>query len=58
MAVDAPAVVQALVRAQSSYDTRTTRLHAKAWLFQRESGYSTAFIGSSNLTHSAMLDGV
>jgi len=41
-----------------SYDTRTTRLHAKAWLFERESGYSTAFIGSSNLTHSAMLDGV
>ena len=41
-----------------SYDTRTTRLHAKAWLFERLSGYSTAFIGSSNLTHSAMLDGV
>ncbi|MCC7043453.1 MAG: DUF3427 domain-containing protein [Acidobacteria bacterium] len=41
-----------------SYDTRTTRLHAKAWLFERASGYSTAFIGSSNLTHSAMLDGV
>ena len=41
-----------------SYDTKTTRLHAKAWLFERSSGYSTAFIGSSNLTHSAMLDGV
>ena len=41
-----------------SYDTRTTRLHAKAWLFERLSGYSTAYIGSSNLTHSAMLDGV
>mgnify|MGYP003382201358 CR=1 FL=1 len=41
-----------------SYDTRTTRLHAKAWLFERLSGYSTAFIGSSNLTQSAMLDGV
>lgn len=41
-----------------SYDTRTTRLHAKAWLFERGTGYSTAFIGSSNLTHSAMLDGV
>jgi superfamily II DNA or RNA helicase/HKD family nuclease len=41
-----------------SYDTRTTRLHAKAWLFERESGYSTAFIGSSNLTHSSLLDGV
>ena len=41
-----------------SYDTRTTRLHAKAWLFERLSGYSTAFIGSSNMTQSAMLDGV
>jgi len=41
-----------------SYDTRTTRLHAKAWLFDRRSGFSTAFIGSSNLTLSAMLDGV
>jgi superfamily II DNA or RNA helicase/HKD family nuclease len=41
-----------------SYDTKTTRLHAKAWLLERLSGFSTAYIGSSNLTHSAMLDGV
>jgi superfamily II DNA or RNA helicase len=41
-----------------SYDTATTRLHAKAWLFHRQSGYSTAYIGSSNLTHSAMVTGL
>ncbi|WP_290781268.1 DUF3427 domain-containing protein [Arenimonas sp.] len=41
-----------------SYDTSTTRLHAKAWLFHRTSGFSTAFIGSSNLTHSAQITGM
>ena len=41
-----------------SYDTASTRLHAKAWLFHRQSGYSTAYIGSSNLTHSAMVTGL
>ena len=41
-----------------SYDLSTTRLHAKAWLFNRPSGFSTAYIGSSNLTHSAQVAGL
>jgi superfamily II DNA or RNA helicase len=41
-----------------SYDTTGTRLHAKAWLLHRQSGFSTAYIGSSNLTHSAQISGL
>lgn len=41
-----------------SYDLGSTRLHAKAWLFHRRSAFSTAYIGSSNLTHSAQVSGL
>ena len=41
-----------------SYDVSGTRLHAKAWLFHRAGEYSTAYVGSSNMTHSAQVTGL
>jgi len=46
------------VQIKVSYDTRATRLHAKAWVLHRDSGYTTAFLGSSNLSGQALVDGV
>ncbi|MGH3951844.1 MAG: hypothetical protein ACRDSE_22455 [Pseudonocardiaceae bacterium] len=41
-----------------SYETQSTRLPAEGWLFRRNSGYNTTFVGSSNLSRSALVDGL
>lgn len=41
-----------------SLDGRRTRLHAKAWIFHRATGFGSAYVGSANMTGAALIGGL
>lgn len=46
------------VQIRISLDGRRRRLHAKSWLFERQNGFSSVYVGSANLSAPALEDGI
>lgn len=63
MGASDPAAIEWLAQRRNvelkiSYDTERTRLHAKAYYFHRNTGFSAAYIGSANMSRPAMTSGL
>ncbi len=41
-----------------SLDGRRSKLHAKAWIFHRKTGFGSAYVGSANLSYTALMAGL
>lgn len=57
-AIERLANTGALVKIVYERTEQRTGLHAKAWIFHRDSGFTTATLGSSNLSPRALVDGL
>jgi superfamily II DNA or RNA helicase/HKD family nuclease len=57
-ALDRIAGIGAQIKIVYERSDQKTGLHAKSWIFHRETGFTTATVGSSNLSPRALVDGL